>query len=119
MLIIHDLSTNTVYEVLDPGIVTPGFIIPLKCKLDQFIVGNHLSTAKVRWNGIDPQVSIIQETFTVQAEFAKNNYLAGKDSPQCTFHSGTYRTGKAFEIGKGLYSKSTISILIVIFSLVT
>lgn len=75
--------------------------------MDQFIVGNHLSTAKIRWNGIDPEVSIVQETFTVQAEFAKNNYLAGKTSPQCKFYGGNYRTGK-----------STISVLIVIFNLV-
>lgn len=77
MLISYDLSTNTVHKVFDPGIVTPGFKIPLKCKLNQFIVCNHLSITKIRWNGIEPEVSIIQETFAVQAKFAKNNYFAG------------------------------------------
>lgn len=93
-IINYDLSTNTIYEVLIPGIKTPGFIIPLKCKPGQFICGNHLSTTKIQWNGIDPMGYILQETFTVQAspEYAENNYLAGKASPECKFYGGTYRT---------------------------
>lgn len=94
-IISYDLAKTTISEVLIDGIKTPGFIIPLKCKADQLISGNHLSTTIVQWNGIDPVGSIVQETFTVQAspENVKNNYLAGKASPQCKFYGGTYRTG--------------------------
>lgn len=86
------MATGTIHEAVVPGIVTPAFIIPSKCQDDRLIINNHLSTIKIKWNGVDPAATIEQDVFTVQSDVPTNNYLAGKASPQCQFYGGTYRT---------------------------
>ena len=95
-MVSYDLDRNTFSQVLVPGVTTPGFILPLKCKKNRFISGNHLSTAKFYWNGVDNVVGAVNlDLFTVESspELSANNYLAGKVSPGGKFYGGTYRTG--------------------------
>lgn len=92
-IVSYDLATKAVHQVLISGIETPAFIIPLKCKKDTFLVGNHLNATKIQWDGISSMGTAVRNVFTVQPQFVNNNFLAGKVSPQCKFYGGTYRRG--------------------------
>lgn len=91
----YDLEKNIVYEGRIPNIPNPSFMYPLKFRLNQFIVSNHLSTTIVEQNGMDTEARVVQEAFSVETapEYVQNNWNQANVSPQNTFFSLTYRHG--------------------------
>ncbi|XP_031618069.1 regucalcin-like isoform X2 [Contarinia nasturtii] len=94
-LINYNLKSQIIYESRIPGISNPSFMIPIKCRKNKFLVSNGLSTAIIKWNGVEPEAQVVETLFSVETsqEFINNNWNQASVSPQFRFYGGTYRRG--------------------------
>lgn len=88
-----DWAEQRLYNATIKGGIKTTFIVPVKDSDDDYIISDHLSIGKVKWNGVDGTTEEVQKIFSVEKYQDSFSYWnIAKASPnRCQFFGGGIR----------------------------
>ncbi|XP_055545052.1 regucalcin-like [Wyeomyia smithii] len=88
-LLRYDFKENRTYSANIPGITHVSFIIPVKGKSEEIVLGSRTRLILVKWDGLSAAATVLRTLATLGEAEEQQQFNDGKVNPQGQLYAGT------------------------------